>query len=53
MSSSRHPVSSSLFVVGGADVARQLLEAGGYQPLDHTPEIWARVVERIYTHLSD
>ena len=22
--------------------------AGGYQPLDHTPEIWARVVERIY-----
>ena len=27
--------------------------SGGYQPLDHTPEIWARVVERIYTHLSD
>lgn len=22
--------------------------AGGYQPLDHTPEIWARVVETIY-----
>ena len=22
--------------------------AGGYQPLDHTPEIWARVVQRIY-----
>ena len=27
--------------------------SGGYQPLDHTPEIWARVVERIYSRLSD
>jgi acetoin utilization protein AcuC len=27
--------------------------SGGYQPLDHTPEIWARVVERIYNRLSD
>ncbi len=27
--------------------------SGGYQPLDHTPEIWARVVERIYTRLSN
>lgn len=26
--------------------------SGGYQPLDHTPEIWARVVERIYNRLS-
>lgn len=26
--------------------------AGGYQPLDHTPEIWARVVERIYRGAS-
>jgi acetoin utilization protein AcuC len=27
--------------------------SGGYQPLDHTPEIWVRVVERIYNRLSD
>ena len=26
--------------------------SGGYQPLDHTPEVWARVVERIYNRLS-
>jgi acetoin utilization protein AcuC len=26
--------------------------AGGYQPLDHTPEIWARVVARIYNRVS-
>lgn len=26
--------------------------AGGYQPLDHTPEIWARVVERIFIEVD-
>lgn len=45
-----------------ADVVAELAEkhnaivliggSGGYQPLDHTPEIWARVVERIYNRLS-
>ena len=34
---------NALVLIGGA---------GGYQPLDHTPEIWARVVERIYTRLA-
>lgn len=46
-----------------ADVVAELAEkhkaivliggAGGYQAFDHTPEIWARVVERIYNRLSD
>ncbi len=35
---------NALVLIGGS---------GGYQPLDHTPEIWARVVERIYSRLSD
>lgn len=35
---------NALVLIGGA---------GGYQPLDHTPEIWARVVERIYTRLAE
>lgn len=35
---------NALVLIGGS---------GGYQPLDHTPEIWARVVERIYNRLSD
>jgi acetoin utilization protein AcuC len=45
-----------------ADVVAELAEkhnaivliggAGGYQAKEHTPEIWARVVERIYTRLS-
>lgn len=26
--------------------------AGGYQPLDHTPRIWANVVETIYTKVN-
>lgn len=26
--------------------------AGGYQPLDHTPGIWANVVERIYSKIN-
>ena len=26
--------------------------AGGYQPLDHTPRIWANVVETIYTETT-
>jgi acetoin utilization protein AcuC len=26
--------------------------AGGYQPLDHTPRIWANVVETIYAHVT-
>jgi acetoin utilization protein AcuC len=26
--------------------------AGGYQPLDHTPRIWAKVVETIYTGVT-
>lgn len=34
---------NALVLIGGA---------GGYQPLDHTPEIWARVVERIYRRLA-
>lgn len=34
---------NALVLIGGA---------GGYQPLDHTPEIWARVVERIYRKLA-
>ena len=35
---------NALVLIGGA---------GGYQAYDHTPEIWARVVERIYSRLSD
>ena len=35
---------NALVLIGGA---------GGYQAFDHTPEIWARVVERIYSRLSD
>lgn len=34
---------NALVLIGGA---------GGYQAKDHTPEIWARVVERIYNRLS-
>jgi acetoin utilization deacetylase AcuC-like enzyme len=34
---------NALVLIGGA---------GGYQAFDHTPEIWARVVERIYNRLS-
>lgn len=26
--------------------------AGGYQPLDHTPEIWSQVVSEIYSRIS-
>jgi acetoin utilization protein AcuC len=35
---------NALVLIGGA---------GGYQAFDDTPEIWARVVERIYSRLSD
>ena len=26
--------------------------AGGYQPLDHTPKVWATVVSEIYNHIT-
>jgi hypothetical protein len=26
--------------------------AGGYQPLDHTPKVWATVVSEIYNNIT-
>jgi acetoin utilization deacetylase AcuC-like enzyme len=26
--------------------------AGGYQPFDHTPKVWATVVSEIYNHIT-